>query len=125
MLLHTLAARTPSLQDADLSCRAPAWLQTNATATVLLYDWGDGNLFWEMELNGVHQPLSLELRVFVDLVNQPLVLALTPSQPFSPYILSYTGSEPRRPHAPPALTATAECNVACLHLERASVSHTT
>ena len=114
-----------SLQDADmLTCAAPhlpSCRQTNATASVLLYDWDDGTLFWEMELNGVHQPLSLELRVFVDLVNQPLVLALTPSQPFSPYTLSYTGSEPGR--ALPAWTVTAACNVRCLHLGQASVSH--
>ena len=82
-------------------------LQTNATATALLYDWGDGILYWEVEINGGHLPLSLDLRVFKDLVNQPLLLALQPNEPFSPFILRYTGSEPRR--MPTALAAASAC----------------
>ena len=82
-------------------------LQTNATATALLYDWGDGILYWEVEVNGGHLPLSLDLRVFINLVNQPLLLALQPNEPFSPFTLRYTGSEPRS--MPTALTADGAC----------------
>ena len=92
--------------------------QVNATASILVFKWNSGIYTWQLQTNGLAHPAGMIMRVFVDLVNQPMVMNMTADQEWGPDNINYSGSEWSRGDSACSCAAAGRC-LLCVHVDRA------